>query len=124
MNVRILPNGVLRRDCFKGQISLEEQRLWGPELEGDTLESQLGPSPRRSKKEARRVSRGRMGGVVERLGVLIMSPPCRVHQGFKRAYLFPIALASQENPMLYYNDFTKLSCWLREVKCGFHKVTQ
>lgn len=74
MNVRILPNGVPRRDCFKGQISLEEQRLWGPELEGDTLQTQLGPSPRRSKKEARRVSRGMVGGAVEKLGVLIMPP--------------------------------------------------
>lgn len=104
---------------------MEEQRLWGPELEGDALETQLGPSPRRSKKEARRVSRGLVGGAVERLGGTNNAPtPCGTHQGFKRAYLFPIALASPKNPMLYYTDLTKLPYWLREVKCGFHKVTQ
>lgn len=61
-----------RQHCFKGQTSLKAQRGWGPELEGDLLETQLGASARGFQKEATSVSRGMVGGVqVE--GVVIMA---------------------------------------------------
>lgn len=50
----------------EGQGSPREQRGCGPELEGDLLESQLGPSPKRVRERSQSVSGGMAGGAAGR----------------------------------------------------------
>lgn len=68
MNVRIFPNGELRRCCFKGQMSLKEQRRWEARTGGTFARNTAGTKPKKVPERSWKGLKRMVGGAAGRPG--------------------------------------------------------